>query len=186
MMINPTLRYFLDLTWAAFSSWLGIISGVFTLVGAYAMVRGHSTSPEWFHRFFPLLIGILFLVTICNAALKLNRTCEKEKQALESQIVALQKKPYLEEHRRLVADALKPLNDADKALLKRLLHSGEVSQPSLRATGGGASEDESAANRLYSARLAVLGRDGSSTTYKVNPEYAEVLKELLYSTSDQV
>ncbi len=140
-----------------------------------------------FVTFLPLPQGWRRAIPFGIAALLLHKQSEDEITALRQEIERLMRRPYSETHRKLVAGKLQKLTAAGTHILRFLLHHGRFENAALRSEFKSEPSFEAQLTLLSSEHLLSRaeeqnpGRASVSLFWYVNPEFVEVLKDLLYS-----
>ncbi len=143
--------------------------------------------PQGWRRAIPFGIAALFIVASYRAAWLLHKQSEDEITALRQEIERLMRRPYSETHRKLVAGKLQKLTAAGTHILRFLLHHGRFENAALRSEFKSEPSFEAQLTLLSSEHLLSRaeeqnpGRASVSLFWYVNPEFVEVLKDLLYS-----
>ena len=142
--------------------------------------------PQGWRRAIPFGVAVLFVVAAYRAAWLLHKQGEDEITALLREIERLRRRPYDEAHRKLVERKLRKLTATGTDILRFLLHHGRFESNALMGEFEG--------QPSFDAQLTVLshecllsradeqnpGRASVSLFWYINPEFVEVLKDLLY------
>ncbi len=106
-------------------------------------------------------------------------------KAQDAEIEKLKHRPYDAEHRRLAERKVNALTDPGKDLVHFLLHHGQMESSELQRHCQNPALYDEAVQRPRNEKLVVgiqreiLGRSGVHSFWMINPEFAEVLKDLL-------
>jgi hypothetical protein len=179
---------------ALLHSWWALASAISTVLSLVTLFLPTSflVLPASLKRWIAWGLAVIFLITLYRAAWSLYEQGEKEKQNLRDEITKLKRRPYDEAHRRLVEGKLSSLKAIDRDLLRFLLHRGLVDDVAMRVSCiKGDHACQLAANTLHSEGLISASHEKSSASYPrgrvwwaINPQFVEVLQDLLYSGSD--
>ncbi len=143
--------------------------------------------PLGWRKVVPLGIAVLFVISAYRAAGLLHQQCESDKEQLAKQIEELERRPYGADHRILVEGKLRNLTATGKEILLFLLHHGRFENWALGNELRNRPGFDDQLRQLSSEYLLlrteepIPGRAGTNLFWHVNPEFVEVLKDLLYS-----
>ena len=110
---------------------------------------------------------------------------DQEIEALKAEMDLLRRRPYDEDHKRLVERKLSALSEVSKDLLWYLLHYGETEANELLSKCKHAPDFNDAVQRARDQGLVLDLRTGSAAqgterySWKINPNFEPVLRDLL-------
>ncbi len=173
----------LDYLHALWKHWIVLVSGVGSVILGVVNAYLKSRAPYWP---FWVVALVCFFVASYRAWSLLRKQNAVEVAALRAEIERLKQRPYDAAHRKLVEGKLQKVTATGTDILRFLLHHGRIEIEELRrkSQAGSSFDDQlrvlSDEDLVRRDLVPNVGRAGVSVICYVNPEFTEVLKDLLY------